>query len=328
MEKIQKLITGPTYNFLRESPDLQNIIYLTLSGSYAYGTNKEGSDIDLRGIAVEQPKYLFGLDSFEQFEERETDTVIFGLKKFVSLCVNANPNTLELLGTREDCIIHMAPTGKFLRENAGSFLSRRAIQSFGSYASAQLRRLSNALCHDSYAPTEQEEHLTATLSGQMDHFNRTYTPMGDGGMRIYLSDEPEPQLLFDVSLQKYPLRDFTGIYGEINNVIKTYGKMNHRNRKKDDAHLYKHAMHLIRLLITGEDILRGHGIITHREKEHDLLMAIRDGSYTFDEVMSMAREYQQSFEQASKETALPERPDMEQIEALMREIYSKTGAML
>jgi hypothetical protein len=49
----------------------------------------------------------------------------------------------------------------------------------------------------------------------------------------------------------------------------------------DDAHLFKHAMHLIRLLITGTDILRGHGIITYRKKEHDLLMDIRDGNYNF-----------------------------------------------
>lgn len=305
MVKIKQLISGPVYDFLRENPDLQRTIYLTLSGSYAYGTNKDGSDIDLRGVAVEQPQYLYGLNTFEQFEELKTDTVIFGLKKYISLCMSANPSALELLGTREDCIIHMTPEGKLLRENAGLFLSRRAISSFGNYTSAQLRRLSNALCHDSYDDVEQEGYLAATLSGQMEHFNRTYTPMRGGGMRIYRSEEPEQQLLFDVNLNGYPLRDFAGIYGEINNIIKTYGKMNHRNRKRDDAHLYKHAMHLIRLLITGEDILLGRGIITYREKEHELLMDIRNGRYTFDEVMDMAREHQKGFEKAAKETALP-----------------------
>lgn len=323
MKEIKRKIAGPAYAFLREDPDLQSAIYLTLSGSYAYGTNREGSDIDLRGVAVEQPKYLYGLESFEQFEERQTDTVIFGLKKYIALCLNANPNALELLGTPENCIIHMTPAGKRLRDHAQLFLTRRAIQSFGNYASAQLRRLSNAMCHDHFDAPEQEAHLAATLNGQIEHFNRTYTPMGQDGIRIYLSEEK--QLLFDMRLAGYPLRDFSGIYGEMNNVIKTYGQMNHRNRKKDDAHLYKHAMHLVRLLMTGEDILCGRGIVTYREKEHDLLMDIRNGTYTFDDILAMAKDYQHSFQRAAEETALPESPDMEQVEALMGEIYRTTG---
>ena len=189
MEKIKELISGSTYDFLRNTQDLQHTIYLTISGSYAYGTNKDGSDIDLRGVAVEQPRYLYGLKTFEQFEERQTDTVILGLKKYVGLCINANPNALELLGTREDCIVQMTPAGKLLRDNSSLVLSRRAIHSFGNYATAQLRRLSNALCHDSYSPARQEQHLATTLNNQIQHSNYTYTSIGDCGMRFYLSDE-------------------------------------------------------------------------------------------------------------------------------------------
>jgi predicted nucleotidyltransferase len=322
MIDMQKKLDTAAYDFLRSNADLRNVIYLTLSGSHAYGTNKDGSDIDLRGVLVEQPRYLYGLEGFQQFEDRESDTVIYGLKKYMFLCVNANPNALELLGTREDCIVHMSPAGKLLRDHAELFLSRRAIHSFGNYSAAQLRRLSNALCHDSYPPDEQEEHLAATLSGQIEHFNRTYAPMGENALRIYLSDTAQPELLFDVDLKGYPIRDFAGIYGELNNVIKTYGKMNHRNHKKDDAHLYKHAMHLIRLLITGEDILRGNGIVTFRAKEHDLLMAIRNGAYSFEAVMTMAKEYQSNFEQAAKRTQLPDKPDIHKVEKLMRKIYA------
>lgn len=327
MERIKELINGPEYDFLRETQDLQHTIYLTISGSYAYGTNKEGSDIDLRGVVVEQPRYIYGLDSFEQLEERETDTVIFGLKKYILLCVNANPNALELLGTSEDCIVHMTPAGKLLRDNSGFFLSRRAIHSFGNYASAQLRRLSNALCHDSYSPARQQEHLANTLNNQIEHFNRTYARLGKDGMRFYLSDETEPQLLFDMQLRGYPARDFSGIYSEIHSIVRTYGKLNYRNRKKDEVHLNKHAMHLIRLLITGKDILSGNGICTNREDEQDLLMDIRNGKYTKDEVFDMAQEYQHSFEQAAQFTDLPEQPDLDRVEALMMGIYQMSDIM-
>lgn len=317
----KKIIEAPAYNFLRDEPDLHNTLYLTLSGSRAYGTNKADSDVDIRGVMLEPNRAIYGLGTFEQFEDRTTDTVIYGLKKFVSLCVNANPNALELLGTREECIVLMTPFGRLLRENAGLFLSRKVIQSFGSYASAQLRRLSNALCHDSYTPAEQEAHLESVLQGQIEHFNRTYTPQGDS-MRIHLSEGDMPALLLDVTLADYPLRDFAGIYGEMLNVLKTYGKLNHRNRKKDDAHLYKHAMHLIRLLITGMDILKEKGICTFRGQEHDLLVDIRNGEFSFDEIMEMAKAYQLRFAEAAKRTSLPDQPDVKKIEALMMEIYA------
>lgn len=321
----KEILSHPDYRFLADNADLSQTIYLTLSGSYAYGTNQEGSDIDLRGVLVEHPRYLYGLGTFEQFEDRGTDTVIFGLKKYITLCVNANPNALELLGTPEDCIVQLTPAGKLLRESTALFFSRRAIGSFGHYASAQLRRLSNALCHDRFSPAEQEGHLAQVFQEQMEHFHRTYQDREEDSLKIYLSQDPEPQLLFDVSLKGYPLRDFAGIYGEIQNILKTYGKMNHRNRKKDDVHLYKHAMHLIRLLRTGEDLLLGKGLITYRRSDQQLFMEIRQGKYTFSEVMEMAEQNQKSFQLAAQQTHLPEKPDIEKIEKLMQDIYLTYG---
>jgi len=111
------------YDFLTSNPDLENIAYLVVSGSHGYGTNNEGSDIDLRGFLVEDKKYLLGCGSFDQFEDIPTDTVIYGMKKFISLCRAANPNALELLGANEDCVVIMNEAGRKVRENAGLFVS-------------------------------------------------------------------------------------------------------------------------------------------------------------------------------------------------------------
>ena len=59
-----------------------------LSGSYGYGTNREGSDIDFRGVTLNLPSDLLGLTEFEQFEDRKTDTVIYGFNKLISLLLN------------------------------------------------------------------------------------------------------------------------------------------------------------------------------------------------------------------------------------------------
>jgi predicted nucleotidyltransferase len=173
-------ISNESYRFLKTNPDLSDIIYLTLSGSHAYGTSLPNSDIDLRGVLIEQPKYIYGLQTFEQFEDLPTDTVIFGLKKFIKLCTNSNPNALELLGTDQSSIIKITEKGELLRNNSGLFLSKMAIQSFGNYATAQLRRLQNALCHDSYTESEKSKHLSDTLNLQLAHFRGTYTEFKNG----------------------------------------------------------------------------------------------------------------------------------------------------
>lgn len=317
--KIFSAFEKQEYNFLRDNTDLKNVIYLTLSGSYGYGTNIDTSDIDLRGVLVEQPKYLYGLQTFEQFENRETDTVIYGLKKFINLCINANPNSLELLGTDEDCIYYQNESGKLLRENVDIFLTKRVIYSFGNYATAQLRRLSNALCRDHYEEVEKQKHISETLISQMEHFNRTHTSFDDNAIKIYINEQDE--LVFDIDLKGYPLKDFVSIYSGMSNTVKTYGKLNHRNRKKDDKKLYKHAMHLIRLLITGKDILNGKGLITRRTKENELLMNIRNGYYTFDELIEMSEEYMVKFNESAQNSSLPKRVDKEKVDQLMFKIY-------
>lgn len=320
-DHIRKRIQTDEYAFLREREDLSGMIYLAIGGSFAYGTNTETSDIDLRGVAIEPKDCLYGLSAFEQFTAAQTDTVIFGLKKFTQLCLAGNPSALEILGVPDDCIVDLTAGGKLLREHLPCFLSKRVRKSFGEYAYAQLRRLSNALCHDAYTEAEQEQYLCETLQNQMDHFNRTYAPLQDG-LRVYIANA---EVCFDVNLTAYPVRDFGGIYSEMQNIIRTYGKLNHRNRKKDMPHLYKHAMHLIRLLLTGRDILLGHGVITRRDKEQQLLLDIRGGVYSFDRLFEMIEGFRAEFEQAANDSTLPEEPDADTVVQVLYAIYETNG---
>ena len=104
---------------------------LGLRGSHAYGTSNENSDIDLRGVTLQMPSDLIGMTEFEQFEDRETDTVIYGFNKIVKLLLDCNPNTCEILGLDEDQYLIKSDLGQEMIDNAGIFLSKRAIKSFG-----------------------------------------------------------------------------------------------------------------------------------------------------------------------------------------------------
>ena len=149
LAEIKTLLSGEQYDFLRTNPHLgNNIVLLTLGGSYAYGTNIESSDVDIRGCALNSPTDLLGLTSFEQVVETKTDTTIYSFNKLVGLLLNCNPNVIELLGCKPEHYLVLTDTGQKLLDNRKLFLSKRAVNSFGGYAVQQLRRLENALARD------------------------------------------------------------------------------------------------------------------------------------------------------------------------------------
>lgn len=325
-EEIKQRLQGKEYEFLRTNKSLgSNIILLTTGGSHAYGTATPTSDLDIRGITVNSAQEILTMEySDKPIEDRATDTVIYFLKQIVNLLLNCNPNTVEILGTKPDQLFICTTEGHLLRNNVNLFLSKKAVASFGGYAIAQLRRLQNALARDSYPQKEKELHILNSLKKQLLTLADRYRELTSNELKLYLDASEkadfEQEIFIDIYLKHYPLRDFKNIYSEMNNVLRDYDKLNHRNSKKDELHLNKHAMHLIRLLIMGTEILQGKGVKTHREKNLPLLMAIRNGEYSYEEVFNLVDRFDAEFKYASENTVLPDSPDYSKVQELISEI--------
>lgn len=331
----QKLINSGTYDFLRENPRLGGrIILLGLGGSYAYGTDQEGSDIDFRGITLHLPSDLLGLTTFEQYEDACTDTVIYSFNKIVRLLLECNPNTLELLGLDDGQYLIKTALGQELLDCREMFLSKRAAKSFGGYAGAQLRRLQNALARHSMPQAEKERHIFNSVRNALEDFERKNMLADKGTIRIYMdrSENPawETEIFIDADYKHLPLRDYNNMLGVMNNVVRDYDKIGKRNRKKDDNHLNKHAMHLIRLFMMGIDILEKGEIRTHRREDVDLLRKIRAGGFRGDdntfsaEFYDLLADYENRLEQAAKHSALPDNPDMEKVGTFVEYVNRRT----
>jgi predicted nucleotidyltransferase len=117
-------------------------IYITVHGSTSYGTNIEGSDIDYRGIAIPPKEYFFGvLNKFDNVVQKDPDLTIFNIRKFFYLCLENNPNALEILFVEPD--MHQLTTPAFWKiyENRELFLSKNAKYRLSGYAFAQLKRI-------------------------------------------------------------------------------------------------------------------------------------------------------------------------------------------
>jgi uncharacterized protein len=327
--KIQENLKTTEYDFLRTHKSLgNNIILLTTGGSHAYGTDTPNSDLDIRGITLNSAEEILTMEYNDKpVEDRATDTVVYFLKQIVSLLLNCNPNTIEILGTKPEQLFICTEEGKLLRDNVQLFLSKKAAASFGGYAIAQLRRLQNALARDSYPQKEKEQHILSSIQKQLLTLSDRYRELTGDELKLYLdSSEKEgfdEEIFMDISLKHYPLRDFKNVYSEMNNVLKDYDKLNHRNSKKDELHLNKHAMHLIRLLIMGTEILEGKGVHTYREKEIPLLMNIRNSKYSYDEIFQLVDTFDSEFKYASQNTVLPDNPDYNKVQELIMEINRK-----
>ena len=161
----------------------------------------------------------------------------------------------------------------------------------------------------------------------MDHLKKHYKEFTDSEIELYIAESDkedyETEIFIKTNMTKgYPLRDFKNIYSEINNIVVDYGKLNKRNKKKDTLHLFKHSLHLIRLLLMGSEILSGKPVTTYRP-ERELLLDIRNEKYTFDEIFEMVDKYEAEFLYAKENSPLPLKPDYKKINELTIEINRK-----
>lgn len=331
---ISTILENPEYEFLKTDEHLgKRIILLGLAGSYSYGTNNENSDIDIRGIVLNRKSDLVGLTSYEQYVDDHTDTTIYTFNKIITLLLSCNPNTIELLGLNPEHYVYLNEIGKSLIEHSHLFLTKRAIQSFGGYADAQLRRMQNALARDSYPQKEKEQHIYNSVKNAMYSFEKSYHDFEQGSIDLYVDEAVNPELeteiFVDVNLKHYPLRDYKNILSGMTNIVKDYDKIGKRNHRKDDNHLNKHAMHLVRLFMMAIDILEKGEIRTYRKDEHDLLVSIRNGAYQRadggyeKEFFEIVADYERRLQEAARTTKLPDEPDMKQVGNYVMSINEK-----
>lgn len=325
LEEIKYTVASPEYDFLRTNPHLgKNVIIIGLGGSHAYGTNVEGSDLDLRGCALNSKSEILTNENFEQFVNEDTDTTIYSFNKLVNLLCSMNPNTCELLGLKPEHYLYLSPIGQELIDNRKMFLSKKAIHSFGGYATSQLRRLDNKAVR-LVGQAEREQHILNSINNASYDYKNKFFPLSEtDSIHLYLDrseqENFDKEIFMDICLTHYPLRDYKGMWSDMNNIVKEYAKIGSRNSKAiEHDRLSKHMMHLIRLYLMCLDILERGEIVTYREKDHDFLMEIRASKYLdsnkqpIPEFFELINDFEKKLEYAKNNTDLPDNPNYKAI---------------
>lgn len=114
----------------------------------------------------------------------------------------------------------------------------------------------------------------------------------------------------DAFLSKLAYQTFNGY------VLSQFKKLE-QDLRTTGAIKWKHAMHLVRLLLSGIGLLRT-GELPVRVTDHrERLLAIKAGGESWDSVNAWRLALHKEFEQAFAEAKLPERPDYERVNAFL-----------
>ncbi len=119
------------------------LIYKVISGSRAYGTANESSDLDIRGVFIGTFEQLIlpnqKIESVtNQFGE---DILYYELGKFMQLVLKQNPTVLELLWLKDEFILNISEHFIKIKENKKAFLSKELIAPFLGYAIQEKRQM-------------------------------------------------------------------------------------------------------------------------------------------------------------------------------------------
>lgn len=319
----------------------KNRIFECLSGSHAYGMALPTSDVDYRGIFVAPPVSV--VTPFFPVEQTNGpgDRVLYEVSKFLKLAIDQNPNIMELLWVDDSDIIFRTPTYNLLRENRYSLLSSKVVHTYTGYAFQQLKRIKG---HSKWInnpqpekPPRQYDYLRFLLDvphALRGHFSlhrlydNVYAVYRNVGSNIcdangvLIQNVPMPANEEPVTLAVFAREDYER---DFNNWKSYWDWKKNRNKKRselEEKHGYdtKHGSHLVRLLRMGKEILRD-GVVNVKRPDAEELLAIRNGSMSYDEIIQYADEVQAEIYELAETTQLPKTVSPKFAASLLMEVY-------
>jgi hypothetical protein len=275
-------------------------IFEAITGSRLYGLANEFSDIDYRGVCL--PPLEIILNPFESFEQKDSgfeegDRVLYSFQKFMKLCADGNPNIIELLFIPKQNIVYKSRIWDNVIRNKKYFISKKVKHTFTGYAFAQLKRI--------------ERHRQWLLNPVLELPDRKsfgLPEMPEFGFEklqnlLHAPKETIRDEYREYASKEMAYRDKKEDYDQYQNWFKT------RNPdrfvlEKQFGYDTKHASHLFRLMTEGKELLLT-GNITFPLPNAEEILAIKNGAYSYDEMIAMARSMESDFETWYEMSTLP-----------------------
>jgi predicted nucleotidyltransferase len=303
------------------------------------------------------------INSIEQIENKDPDDlVIFALKKFFQLAANCNPSVLEILFTDQEDRLFVHPVAQKLIDNKDLFLSKKCRFTFEGYAHSQLKRmilhrryLTNPLTKKpersdfnlperTIIPKDQLEAAQSSIRKKLETWNLEDLSGIEPANRIAIQNSIEEYLseLQITSEKKYILAaqslGFDDNFIRLLDLERQYKAriiewhqyqtwLKERNPKRSEiekkfGYDCKNAMHLIRLTKCCKELLTT-GELNVKRHDRDELLAIRNGAWTYDQVIEWADREKKEIDILFEKSTLPQIPPMNKLDDLHQEVVSE-----
>lgn len=314
----------------------------------------------------DMPRIVLPFEKIELVQFREDDKVAYELSKYMPLLLAQNPNVIELLWTDEQDVLYKNDLGQMLIDHRKDFLSIRVKESYVGYAMAQLKRIKgHNKWINSPQPEEEPKQsdfssVVWNFSGDKAYNKKVpfegyvAIDIGDHNFSLWnasklnLSEKKSwidkrgnPNPIAKEEFDKININSLSpdlivkinfNSFEHFHNNWKDYWKWKkNRNEKRgalEEKYGYdvKHAMHLIRLLRSGVDILEK-GIVPVKREDAAYLLDIRSGKYTYEEIVAESEKLSKKVEELGKKSNLPQEANFSLAKEIMLEIYSRQWNM-
>lgn len=354
----------------------EHTVFLTLSGSRAYGTHTHESDYDYRGIAIPPADSYIGLNPrfenavdnngtnlWKEFDlQEDSDVQIFELTKFARLAVECNPSVIEVLFTDPSTHLICDKLMKKILDIKESFLSKQARPRFSGYALSQLNRIrlhrryilnpitkkperaSFGLPENKLISVDQLGAAESIIDKKVNDLILDINDLTEdvkiilkNGMDDILkktwkainNEKNYPSNVKDLIFNEFANEQFDNenflIYlaqeRKYNQAKKDWDNYQHwlktRNVKRlqDEINFafdLKHATHLVRLLRMCREILET-GTVNVLRPDAEELISIRNGAWTYDQLVEFAENEDEALKDVCKNSKLPNKADHDKI---------------
>ncbi len=310
------------------------------AGSHVYGTNVPESDEDFKGVfipsgdtillqrAKENISQSTKKDLLGRNQAGDQDVELFAYHQYLKLLLQGQTVALDMLFTPEEHYVTKAePEWYAILANKKRFLSK-GVQAFVGYCRGQARKY--ALKTERYEAVSHMvtylKHWEGMLGGQS-----RLSELSDF-LPLLVSRAPctsivsveqvsgQPLLHLEVAGTKVPFSiSFKNARETYELKLKSYGERVKKSQGMD-GHDWKSMMHAVRVASEAVELMST-GHITFPRPEAPLLLRIRKGELSYEEVSSLIEHGLNLVEEAVESSGLPEKPDQELAESLIVSFY-------
>lgn len=291
-----------------------HIVLAVVVGSTAWGLAGESSDRDLKGaflLPFEDHASLFAAPT--EIRAPFGDAQYQEVEAFIRHALEADVNAIETLWAPE--VAFADEVGQWLREARAAFMSQRVYRSFGRYAMSQLDKLRQQVTWQRIeAAVVEVLHLHPDLS-----FAATAARLLD--LHLVPSEKDARRALDRLARSLFD-RDLTGSAGfeAARSFLAESGAL---LIEQHDSYGAKNVYNLIRILHSGIHALEHGEPLVHiaparPDGLRERLMSIKARTVPVEEVMAEAEDLAVRLERAYTRTELPELPDLQAADALLK----------